>query len=102
MVHKIALLALLPTMTIHGQSIPRDKQLHLVTGAIGGIGTAYVAKKLGAKYPILWALGVGLAVGAAKELYDRQHRDRHTPELLDGLATLTGSGLGGFSVVFRF
>ena len=100
--HKIFLLTLLAVLPVHSQSLPKDKQLHLVTGAIGGIGTAFVAKKLGAKHPILWALGVGLVVGAAKEMYDRQHRDRHTPELLDGLATLTGSGLGGFSVAFRF
>lgn len=93
--------ALLVVTLLQGQTIPRDKQLHFITGAVGGAGAAFVAHKLGAKHPALWGLGFGLAAGVAKELYDRKHRDRHTPEALDALATTAGAGCGAFVVSYK-
>jgi hypothetical protein len=69
--------------------MPRDKALHIVVG--GAIfSAAYVACTLvgfPALYPAAGAV-VGAAVG--KEIYDYIHRDKHTPDLMDAVATIAG------------
>ena len=66
-----------------------DKLLHLLVGAL------IVA--------LLWPVGPlapGVASGVfcfasavGKEIYDSRHRDAHTPDLLDIVATLAGGGI---------
>lgn len=69
--------------------LPHDKALHaLVGGAI--FSAAYVACTLvgfPALYPAAGAV-VGAAVG--KEIYDYIHRDKHTPDFMDAVATIAG------------
>lgn len=62
--------------------IGRDKVLHAIAGALVFL-IAWVLLDSGPA-----ALGVVLAVGAGKELYDLAHRDRHTPSWADLAATV--------------
>lgn len=65
--------------------MPTDKLLHLLVGAL------IVA--------LLWPVsGLASAVccfaaALAKEVYDGQHPEVHTPDLLDVVATLAGGGI---------
>lgn len=60
-----------------------DKILHFVGGGIIGL--------------VVWGMGFSLyvaaaasVVGALKELYDYKHKDVHTPDVWDWLATTAG------------
>lgn len=69
--------------------IPADKVAHFASGAV-----------LFAVFALFtgweWAL-VGVAMTAtAKEVYDYLHRDIHTPDVLDAVATTLGGCLGAF------
>ena len=68
--------------------IAKDKQLHFAVGAAVSVIAVYVS---GAAW-----LGVGVAavLGAGKEVYDHLHRDRHTPDIYDFLATVAGGAAG--------
>jgi hypothetical protein len=52
---------------------------------------------MGSKHPQAWGFAVGVSAGIAKELYDRKHPRRHTPEFNDALATAAGASFS-FSV----
>ena len=80
--------------------IERDKQLHAAAGAIAYVAVYEVAKHNDMKHPRLWGLGAALALGIAKEAYDKQHPKTHTCEAGDVVATL-GGGLV-MSWVWRF
>ena len=70
--------------------LPLDKSWHVIVGfTIFAIATHIIGPK--------YALGLVLAVGILKEVYDSFHRDVHTPELLDATATFVG-GLVGYSI----
>lgn len=74
-----------------------DKTLHFAAGA--GIASAVtLATDSPAK-----GFAAGVAVGLAKEVYDTQHRDRHTPSVKDFLVTAAGAGVGSWAtgVVIR-
>jgi hypothetical protein len=74
-------------------SIPADKQQHFISGAILGI---ILTPFIGA-YSIL----VVAVIAALKEIYDYLHKDIHTPDLWDWVATSLG-GVVGFVVVALF
>lgn len=71
--------------------LPHDKALHLIGGVLIYTVAHFVSPAVG-----LIAVAV-VAVG--KEIYDYFNRDRHTPELLDALATIAGGLLGFVSGV---
>jgi hypothetical protein len=71
-------------------SIPADKQQHFISGAILGI---ILTPFIGA-YSIL----VVAVIAALKEIYDYLHKDIHTPDFWDWVATVLG-GLVGFVIV---
>jgi hypothetical protein len=59
----------------------RDKELHAIVGAAIGAAVPEFSGR--------WAHGCAAAtvVGVAKELYDSQHRNRHTPSAKDAVVT---------------
>jgi hypothetical protein len=59
-----------------------DKLLHLIVGM--AIAAAPLEKPE-------HALVLALAAGVVKELYDSKHRDKHTPDPKDALATAAGA-----------
>jgi hypothetical protein len=71
-------------------SIPADKQQHFISGAILGI---VLTPFIGA-YSIL----VVAVIAALKEIYDYLHKDIHTPDFWDWVATVIG-GVVGFVVL---
>ena len=58
------------------------------------------AKACGSEHPKAWGFASALAVGLAKEAYDKQHPKTHTCDPMDAAATFVG-GLS-FSFVWRF
>jgi hypothetical protein len=70
----------------------RDKWQHAIVGA--GTGAVF------AKATDDWRYGcaAAAAVGLAKEIYDRKHRDRHTPSFKD-FAVTAAAGCGSSLVV---
>ena len=84
------LLPLFLSMPLVAGGIPKDKGLHAAAGAVAYVVVYEVAKENGAKHPKLWGVGAALALGVAKEVYDKQHPKTHTCETADALATLGG------------
>jgi len=91
------------------ETIPQDKQQHFAVGVcLSGVTyiTAYDQYYAGGKsktqshrMAMRWAVGVPLAAGLGKELYDGLiHRDP-TWTLNDSVWDLVATGLGGISVV---
>lgn len=70
----------------------RDKWQHALVGA--GTGAVF------AKATDDWRYGcaAAAAVGLAKEIYDRKHRDRHTPSFKD-FAVTAAAGCGSSIIV---
>lgn len=59
----------------------KDKTQHAIVGAVVGASTTLASGE--------WKYGCAAAagIGAAKEIYDNQHRDRHTASLKDFIVT---------------
>ena len=74
-----------------------DKQLHLgATYVISSATTAFVYNKIKDKKRARWiGFGVGVSVGIAKEIYDIEHGN---PETGDLIADFIGSALGSFVI----
>ena len=66
--------------------IPVDKQQHLLSGAILGILFASVFGWI--------SILVVAIIACLKEIYDYLHKDIHTPDFLDWVATTLGGVLG--------
>jgi len=62
-----------------------DKVMHALTGACIFVLVYWLT----GSSPC--GLGAVVVVGIAKELYDARHRDRHTPDILDAIATWAGA-----------
>jgi len=69
------------------RSVPPDKQGHFIVGLIAYMAFHFVGVAVG--------LGVVAVLAVGKEIYDWFHRDRHTPDLWDAVATMAG-GVAGF------
>ncbi len=68
--------------------VPADKQAHLLSGAIGGIAMFILTGSFGISF-------VSVSVIAClKEVYDLLHKDKHTPDIWDWVATSLGGLLG--------
>lgn len=74
-------------------SIPADKVFHFAGGAIL---FALALPFLSATY----ALAAVLIAGFAKEVYDFCHKDKHTPDIWDSLATFAGGSICYFCTYF--
>lgn len=64
-------------------SIPSDKVMHFASGS--------VLFALLWHWTSWWALLIVASVAVSKEVYDHMHRDIHTPEVMDALATIGGA-----------
>ena len=80
--------------------IPSDKGYHAAAGAVAYVAGYEIARACDSKHPRLWGLASSLAVGLAKEAYDKSHPDRHTCEAGDVVANLGGAFV--VSWVWRF
>ena len=80
--------------------IPSDKGYHAAAGAVAYVAGYEIARACDSKHPRLWGLASSLAVGLAKEAYDKDHPKTHSCEAGDVVATL-GGGLV-VSWVWRF
>ena len=71
--------------------IPPDKALHLIGGVLIYAVAHFVS-------PMVGLIAVAVAA-AGKEIYDYFHQDKHTPDVMDALATVAGGLLGFLSGV---
>jgi hypothetical protein len=67
--------------------LPHDKGLHIIVGVLVYAVFHFVTPLFGMAAVVIAAVG--------KEIYDWFHRDRHTPDVWDAVATLAG-GVAGF------
>lgn len=79
--------------------IPYDKQCHAAMGAVAYVAGYHFAKACGSEHPKLWGLATSLAVGIAKESWDKHHPP-HTCEAGDVVAAVSGGLVVSF--VWRF
>lgn len=69
------------------KNIPIDKQGHFIIGLIAYMAFHFAGVAVG--------LGVVAVLAVGKEIHDWFHRDRHTPDLWDAVATMAG-GVAGY------
>jgi hypothetical protein len=73
--------------------VPADKQMHFICGLVIA---ALLTPLIGA-----YSIVVVAVIALLKEIYDYLHKDIHTPDFWDWVATVLG-GLVGFVVVALF
>jgi hypothetical protein len=74
-------------------SIPADKVMHFASGSVlFALCLPFISSH--------YALVMVVVSGISKELYDTMHNDKHTPDLLDAVATSLGGALGYFCTNF--
>ena len=67
--------------------LPHDKALHVIVGLLAYMVFHFMGIAVG--------LGVVAVLAVGKEIHDWFHRDRHTPDIWDAVATMAG-GVAGF------
>ncbi len=68
-------------------SLPHDKAGHLIAGVLLYAAFHFVHPAVG--------IAVVVIAAVAKEVYDYLHKETHTPETMDAVATIVG-GIVGF------
>jgi hypothetical protein len=66
--------------------LPYDKALHILVGVLVYAMAHFVSPEVGMAAVVVAAVG--------KEVYDYFHRDVHTPDIWDAIATITGGCVG--------
>jgi hypothetical protein len=64
--------------------IPADKANHIIYGAV-----IYLLVSILTSSPSA-GLSACVLIGISKEFYDLKHKDIHTPDVVDAVATITG------------
>ena len=78
-----------------------DKSLHaLVGGAI--FSAAYVLFSIAGLPALHIAAGAVVLAAMGKEVYDYIHRDKHTPDLMDAVATIVGGAISAAPVCLKY
>lgn len=72
--------------------IPQDKANHIVYGSVI-FAAAYALFSFAGLPALPIAAGIVVIAAVAKELWDRAHKETHTPDPLDALATIGGGAL---------
>lgn len=83
----------------------KDKLQHAVAGSLAASSAAVVAYYgFGVSKNKALTIGVitGFVIGLLKEAYDSKHRDRHTVDSHDAIATGIGGGVGAFFLRIKF
>ena len=62
--------------------LPHDKALHIIAGVLIYAVAHFISPVVG--------LGAVAVAAVGKEIYDLFHRDKHTPEVMDAVATIIG------------
>ena len=75
--------------------VPQDKQMHFISGAILAIAILLATGSASVSF-----VSVSL-VACLKEVYDLLHKDKHTPDVWDWVATSLG-GLAGVILTATF
>ena len=68
------------------RNVPADKQGHFIVGLLAYMAFHFIS--VGVALIVVAAMAVG------KEIYDWFHRNRHTPDLWDAVATMAGGVAG--------
>lgn len=63
-------------------SLPHDKALHIIVGVLVYAVAHFVNPSVGMAAVVVAAVG--------KEVYDYMHKDKHTPDVWDAVATIGG------------
>lgn len=63
-------------------SLPHDKALHIIVGVLVYAVAHFVNPSVGMAAVVVAAVG--------KEVYDYMHKDKHTPDVWDAIATIGG------------
>lgn len=66
--------------------LPLDKAYHVIAGVLIYAAAHFVS-------PVVGLIAVAVAA-VGKEGYDYRHRDKHTPDLWDAVATIFGGIIG--------
>lgn len=69
-------------------NLPHDKLLHFVGGLFIFAAFAWSS--------VLVACALVIVAAVGKEVYDYRNRHKHTPDVIDALATIAGGGVGLF------
>lgn len=69
-------------------SIPHDKLQHALGGAC--LASAFTSVSFWWHWGLVFSTVAVIAIAFGKEVYDYRHRDKHTPEMWDFLATVAG------------
>lgn len=81
--------------------IPQDKANHIVYGSV--IFAAAYALFTFAGLPALpIAAGAVVLAAVGKEVWDRIHCDKHTPDLMDAVATMVGGAISAAPVCLKY
>jgi hypothetical protein len=81
---------ILSHFVIEDSRVPADKQMHMLSGfLIAVVLTPFIGA---------YSIVVVAIIALLKEIYDYLHKDIHTPDFWDWVATVLG-GVVGFAVV---
>lgn len=81
--------------------IPHDKSLHALVGAVI-FSASYSLFHLAALPSLEIAAAAVLLAAIGKEVYDYINRDRHTPDLMDAVATVAGGAISAAPVCLKY
>lgn len=81
--------------------IAHDKALHIVVGS-AIFSAAYVLFTLAGLPALHIATGAVVLAAVGKEAYDFMHRDKHTPDLMDAVATIIGGAISAAPVCLKY
>lgn len=81
--------------------IPADKANHAVYGS-AIFAAAYVIFHFAGLPALHIAAGAVVLAAIGKEIYDRINRDRHTPDLMDAVATIAGGAISAAPVCLKY
>lgn len=81
--------------------LPHDKSLHALVGS-AIFSAAYVLFTLAGLPALHIAAGAVVLAAVGKEVYDRLNRDKHTPDLMDAVATIIGGAISAAPVCLKY
>lgn len=81
--------------------LPYDKSLHALAGAVI-FSAAYVLFSIAGLPALHIATGAVVLAAVGKEVYDYMHRDKHTPDLMDAVATIIGGAISAAPVCLKY
>lgn len=76
------------------EALEKDKQQHIAVSALIGVAAAISLEDT--DHPVLYGAAVAMLPGAAKELYDARHPDRHSASGADLVADAVGAVAGAW------